>query len=386
MPQEINSIERTYRERLSAGEEVLKLFSGNPNEHGIIFPPQVLEKAYRAYFQNQHYQPHPKGLPGARKAICRSYRTQGAEVDSENLILTSGTSESFLHLFTLLGRPGDHFLTPSPAYPLFDHIARAARVELRPYPLHEERNWALNVSELASRVDDRTRGIVLISPNNPTGAVLTGEEISEVVELANRKGIPLLCDEVFSEFYFGEGEFPRVMAAKPRLAFTLNGISKMFALPALKLGWIAVSGEKHQVEEAVDRLETQADTFLTCHTPIQEALPEIFAQGEFFLREYRATVATRRKLALEELAKITGIHAAPPRGGFYLTARVEGVQGFSEEQWVIALLRERGVFVHPGFYYDYESGIHFILSFLTREDDLRTGIRALGEFYQSSST
>src|SRR5262245_50406635 len=131
--QPLNRIEQTYRRLTASGKKILKLFSGNPVEQGFRFPSEVLEEAYRAYFRSQHYDPHPKGLPAARKAVAEYYRGQGASVDPENILLTSGTSESFFYLFSLLARPGENLLTPCPSYPLFDHIALLARVELRPY-------------------------------------------------------------------------------------------------------------------------------------------------------------------------------------------------------------------------------------------------------------
>src|SRR5579885_1964089 len=284
---EINRIERTYRRLKAEGRDVLKLFSGNPNDEGFLFPSGILEEAYQRYFRRQEYRPHSKGLLPARRAIARYYEEQGAVLDPEDILLTAGTSESFFYLFSLLARPGDNILTPNPAYPLFDYIAQLAGVELRPYPLREGGHWNIDLQEMRRLTTEKTRAIVLISPHNPTGAVPSADEIGEVVRWANEKSIPIICDEVFCEFFYGAGKFQRPMAvAKPKLCFTLNGISKMFALPALKLGWIAVTGEPSQVAAAVDRLETTADTFLSCHIPIQQALPDLFEKGRGFAKEY----------------------------------------------------------------------------------------------------
>ena len=280
----LNPIEQTYRRLTAAGKKILKLYSGNPNDQGIHFPGAILEESYREYFQRQDYCPHPKGLPQAREAIARYYAEQGADLDPEHLILTSGTSESFFYLFSMLGGPGDNFLTPVPAYPLFESIAALAKVELRHYALREDRGWSMDFADLERRADAHSRALILVSPNNPTGAVASAEEVEALVAWANARDLPLICDEVFSEFYFGAGPFPRPMRlAKPRLCFTLNGLSKMFALPGLKLSWIALSGEEDRLTPALDHLETTADTFLSCHIPIQEALPRLFQEGrEFF--------------------------------------------------------------------------------------------------------
>lgn len=376
----LNRIEQTYRRLISEGRPIVKLFSGNPNDHGFHFPAEVLERVYRDYFRRQDYKPHPRGLLRAREAIAGYYKERGVELDPEGILLTSGTSESFFYLFSLLARPGDNILTPNPAYPLFDQIAKLSGVELRPYRLDEDRGWAVDVEDLRKKTDDRTKAIVLVSPNNPTGAVVDRDQIREIVDWANHREIPMICDEVFSEFHFGEGDFPRPMVlSKPGLCFTLNGISKMFALPAMKLSWIAVTGERRLVDSAVDRLETTADTFLSCHIPIQEALPEIFSQGRDFLRSYREEVRKRRDLAVSLLRQSHHVRFTEPAGGFYLMAEVlpKGTRHLSEEEFVIRLMEERGVFVHPGYFYDYERGIHFVISFLAKPAVLRAGLNTI---------
>jgi alanine-synthesizing transaminase len=381
--QAVNIIEKTYRELVAQRRPVLRLFSGNPNDEGFVFPGGILEESYLGYFRRQDYRPHAKGLPEARAAISAYYREQGAAVDPEHLVLTAGTSESFFYLFNLLARHGDNVLAPNPAYPLFDHIASMAGVELRHYALREDKGWALDLEDLQNKADEKTKAVILISPNNPTGHVASEGEILALVDWANRKGLPLICDEVFSEFFFGgkggEGKFPRPMAAaKPDLCFTLNGISKMFALPGLKLGWIAVTGKESLAAPAVDRLETTADTFLSCHIPIQKALPEIFAKGRSFVRDYVAEVGRRRKAAVDLLKTSPRLRFVEPAGGFYLMARVE--TDLAEEDFVVALMKETGVFVHPGYFFDYERGVNAVVSYLVEPQRLVPGLEALIRF------
>ena len=379
----INRIEQTYRDLIASGRKITKLYQANPNEEGFHFPFEILESAYRRYFERQDYHPHPKGLRAARVAIQDFYLSAGIELDPEYILITSGSSESFSYLFSLLAEPGDNLLTPNPSYPLFDHIAQMARVELRQYPLLEERNWEIDLQELRRLTDSRTKAIVLVSPSNPTGAVTSSEQIGEVVDWANKKGLALICDEVFSEFYFGEGRFPRPMAlARPELCFTLNGISKMFALPGLKLSWIVVSGEKKRVDAAVDRLETINDTFLSCHIPIQEALPSLFSEGKDFLNHYRKEVATRRTLALQYLQS-RALKIVSPEGGFYLMAAVRKNLSVSEEDLVIRLMKETGLFVHPGYFYDEEKGIHFVVSHLLKPETQEAALPRLTSFIES---
>jgi aspartate/methionine/tyrosine aminotransferase len=383
MEQHLNPIERTYRRLVATGKNPLKLFSGNPNEHGIRFPEAPLLQCYERYFKNQDYRPHPKGLKAARQAVAAYYETQGAAVDPENILLTSGTSEALFYLFSLLTTPGENILAPSPAYPLFEHIAQLTHTRLRSYPLQEAQAWDVDLAALQELADAETRALLLVSPNNPTGAVTGAEQIREITAWCNQKGIALICDEVFSEFYFRTGPFPRAVAvSRPDLCFTLNGISKMFALPALKLGWIGVTGKKDGVESAVDRLETMADTFLSCHIPIQQALPALFSEGRAFVESYRQEVLHRRNLAVELLRDCPHVSFVEPAGGFYLTAKVEKDLKCSEEEWVIRLMEKKNVFVHPGYFFDYEQGVHFVVSFLTHPEKLQAGIQAIAEFLE----
>jgi aspartate/methionine/tyrosine aminotransferase len=378
---EINPVERAYRALLREGRPVVKLFSGNPNEHGIHFPGDILNEEYARYYANQSYRPDPKGDPTARAAIRDYYAAQGSSVSAENVILTSGTSESFFYLFSLLASPGDNILAPNPSYPLFDYIAGLARVELRYYPLRENRGWEVDMMSLAEQIDVRTCAIVLISPNNPTGSVISAEQMGAIVELANRHDLAIISDEVYSEFVYDLPAFPRVHSvAQPKLLFTLNGISKMFALPALKLGWIAVSGEARRVARAVDTLETIADTFLSTHTPIQLALPRLFRDGAAFWAHYQAELRRRRDLAVERLSRSERIRFNPPQGGFHLMAAVHPAREMDEEGFVIALMRATGVFVHPGYFYDYESGIHIALSFLAQPAILAPALDQIVQF------
>lgn len=381
MTSSLNPVEQTYRQLVKEGRSPIKLYSGNPADAGIFFPKEILERCYRDYFSRLNYAPHPKGLLTAREAIARYYDEEGVSVNPDNILITSGSSESFLHLFSLLTEPGDNILTPNPSYPLFDDIARMQHIDLRPYDLQEDQQWSVDLEHLKRQTDARTKAIAIVSPHNPTGSVVSAEQIGEIVSWANQKGIALICDQVFAAFYFGEALFPRPMTvAQPDLCFTLNGISKMFALPGLKLSWIAVSGRKDKVAEATERLETLNDTFLTCHIPIQEALPALFDAGLPFLKEYQHIARRNRDTAIQVLSSSPHLSLNSPQGGFYLMAKVDHPKFRDEESFVIRLMKEKGVFVHPGYFYDYEVGVHFVMSYLSEEQSLRAGLDRLKSF------
>jgi len=377
---ELNPIESCYRRLQAKGRSILKLFTGNPNEHGIVFPTDILQDAYQHFFKAPLYHPHPKGQAAARQAIADYYLSQRLPFDPENILLTSGTSESFLQIFAMLAEPGDNVLVPNPSYPLFEPIAGLLHLEIKHYQLDETRNWQLDFASLDATVDAKTRALVLVSPNNPTGSVHDDAELEKLIAWAKQRELAIVCDEVFAEFFFAGGALPRPASHRPDLLFTLNGISKMFALPAMKLSWIAVSGQSKRVRLAVEALETSNDTFLTCNSAIQAALPELFARGMPFLEGYRAEVERRLGICEELLGDCPGLRWVKPRGGFYLTVEVLEPRGLSEEAWVIRLMEQAGVFVHPGYFFDYEQGVHFVISFLTEEATLREALGRLRAF------
>ncbi len=374
----INEIEQCYRQLRAVGHPVLRLFSGNPQEHGIHFPPAILQAAYQDFLNDADYRPDPRGLLEARIAIADYYATQGWMVDPEQIILTSGTSESLGYIFTMLSRPGDKFMIPQPSYPLLQEVAKVTRVELIPYLLEETCAWSPKLTWLDAAPAADLRGVVIVSPNNPTGAVMQLEEIKRIAKWANKYGLPLICDEVFADFYFGGGSFPRpAVIARPNLCFTLNGISKMLALPALKLSWIVISGTTQNCALARDRLETIADTFLSCNTPVQRALPRLLAESVKFREDYYNIVGQRRNLLLRIIEQTEMLQLNPPQGGFYCMISLPSLAQYSEDEIVMELMRRYGVFAHPGYFYDYDEGPNLVVSFITREEDIERGLDAM---------
>lgn len=377
----LNPIEKSYRRLKAAGNTPVKLFLGNPTLQGIHFPENLLQESYREALQDPRYEPHPKGSPTARAAVSRYYLDQGISLDSEKIILTSGTSESFFLLFQALSRPGDHFLAPQPAYPLFEYLAQMARAELKPYPLHADRNWDFSLIELEKLITEKTKGVILISPHNPTGAVFSLDRLRGLADLCRKFSLPLICDEVFSEFIWAPRPYPRPMNLEDfPLVFTLNGISKMLALPGHKCGWIAVTGKDSRLWEMIDRLETGADTLLSCNQLIQKVLPVLLGSAGNFIPAYREEVRRRRELALSLLQNQKHLRYVDPQGGF--TMMVENLEpgGLNEEEWTMALMEATGVFVHPGYFFDYERGVHFIFSFLTEPEILEASLQKIIDF------
>ncbi len=254
-PRLTNRIYELHERLKAAGESVIDLISGNVSTAGLFFPESTLQQILLESLPHvRHYQPDSLGQESARRAISEYYRNQGMDFLPSQILLTPGTSLSYLYCFRLLAEAGDEIICPTPAYPLFDLIARICQVNLISYRLREDQEWRIDLDYLESRLTTRTRAIVLISPHNPTGMVANEAELQEIADIAARHQLAIIADEVFSEFFYSPFRLPRPAGTSAPLVFTLNGFSKMFALPGMKLGWIVVSGKPASVESALREL------------------------------------------------------------------------------------------------------------------------------------
>lgn len=373
----MNRIEQVRIKLQNEGKNIINLSSGNPGEFGIHFPTNILEQGFQKFLQHPAYFPEPKGNINARKAVQKWYESRGLSISPDQIILTSGTSESYLHLFRLLANPGDEILFPNPGYPLFEHLASMTNISLKHYRLLEARGWQIDPDELESAIGPKTRAIVLISPNNPTGSVLSGESVKNVLDIAKKHSLAVISDEVFSEFMYEGQIFPRPAQFSSDVnIFTLNGVSKTYALPGFKMGWMVASGPN--AARFVDSLEITVDALLAANQITQALLPDILDQGEKFLKEYCKRLEQNRNIIMQTLGGKKQVSFQKPQGGFYLFARIEGYDG-TDEDFTIELLEKAGIFVHPGYFYDYEKSLHILVSFLMEASVLQAAAEGLLE-------
>jgi len=348
------------------------LTQANPTRAGFHYPVTELLGALDNPAARV-YEPDPRGLARARAAVAREFAARGATVDPARIQLCSGTSEAYGFLFKLLCDPGDEVLIPEPSYPLFSDLCRFEDVRTRSYPLHYDGEWHLGLAELRELVTERTRAVLVVSPNNPTGSYLKRAELKALEALQ----LPIISDEVFSEYPLRDDpartwtcqEDPRA------LVFSLGGLSKQAGLPQWKLSWICIGGPSPAADEAAARLELIADTYLSVATPTQHALPELLA----LTRPVRSAIQARLAANLARLRTAVGTGSAASlldvEGGFYATLRLP--QTRSEEEWVLELLIEDGVHVHPGFFFDFPSEAYVVLSLLTDEAEFEQGVARL---------
>jgi len=365
-----NELELARQRRLAAGGYV-DLTSSNPTEQGLLFPPDVLQGAAAGFWESRRYRPDSRGAHAARAAVVAYYagRTPPLALGPDDVFLTASTSEAYALLFALLADPGDNLLAPRVTYPLFDYLAALRNVELRSYDLLEEEGWRIDGRSLLAAADARTRGVLLVSPHNPTGAVVT-----EPVAALSALGLPVICDEVFAPFAYAIPAVPPLAVLHPELpVFTLNGISKLFALPDLKLGWVALN---RPARALAPRLELLNDTFLGANSLSQHMLPALFAGGAGFVAGMVGRVRANLDLALARLAGHPRIAAGPPQGGYYL---FPAVRGWPDEEALALHLLDHGVLAHPGYFYGDVPGTHLMLSALTAPEPFAAGIARLAD-------
>ncbi|MCX6019382.1 MAG: pyridoxal phosphate-dependent aminotransferase [Chloroflexi bacterium] len=373
----VNPIEAARLAHLAAGRSYVDLTSSNPTAHGLLFPPKILRDAAAGFWEKRRYLPDPHGALPARDAVAEYYATRRAPgagpFDPEQIFLTASTSEAYGLLFALLTSPGDNVLAPRATYPLYEHFAAVHHVELRTYELDERRGWAIDEHSLLNAADERTRAVMLVSPHNPTGMVMRAP-----IPALDALGLPLICDEVFAEFT-RTTPAPLIAALHPRLpCFTLNGISKLFALPDLKLGWVLMN------PPAADRFSTRFeilnDAFLSANSLTQHMLPHLFAHGMPFVEHMRTHFRAGIDLGLHLLEPYAAIQVIPPDGGYYLFPRVHG---WDDEDELVLHLLNAGVLVHPGYFYGLDAerdGAHLMISCLTNPEALESGAAKISDF------
>ena len=368
-----NAFSRALEEARSSGKRILDLTISNPTEAGVR-PDAETVLAALANPGAMHYDPQPRGLLGARQAVCRYYRESHgvSDLDPERLILTASTSEAYSYVFRLLCNSGDEILVPKPSYPLFEFLADLADVKLVPYPLLYDHGWQIDFDSLYKAATARSRAVILVHPNNPTGSYVSAAETSALNVFCHDYGLALIVDEVFLD-YAHDGVLRRSFVGNAdALTFTLSGVSKISALPQMKLAWVAANGPKEMVAEAGARLEIIADTFLSMNTPVQLAAAVLLNQR----RQIQPILLDRLRSNLAELDRQLASHPSCTRllveGGWYVVLRVPALG--SDEDLAIRLLREAGVSVHPGHFYDFPSEGYLVLSLIAEPADFREGI------------
>ncbi len=371
-----NRLSQVLDERRRQGLPILDLTESNPTHCDFTYNAGEILTAL-ADPRSLSYDPQPRGLLAAREAVTAYYAQRGINVDVERIFLTTSTSEAYAYVFRLLANPGDNILVPSPGYPLFEILGGLNDLEAISYPLVHDRGWHIQVETLRERVNARTRAIVVVHPNNPTGSFVKNQELKALLECCRERSLALIADEVFADYAF-ESDEKRVTThthVADALTFTLSGLSKIAALPQMKLAWVVVNGSGEELKQALSRLEFIADAYLSVSVPLARALPRLLETRHAMQPQILARVQANLRQLDSQLARGTPVSRLQTEGGWYAVLRLPTTR--SDDDWAIEFLSKDGVLVHPGHFYDFASEGYVVLSLLPRPEGFAEGIRKI---------
>jgi alanine-synthesizing transaminase len=371
-----NALTQAIADVRASGQEIIDLTVSNPTQAGILPDAEAVLAAF-VNPESMQYAPQPRGLLSARRAVCHYYREAQEifDLDPEGIFLTTSTSEAYTYVFRLMCDPGDEILVPKPSYPLFEFLADLADVKPVPYPLVYDHGWQIDFDSLYKAATPRTRAVITVHPNNPTGSYVRTDEMAALGEFCREYQAALVADEVFLDYAHDGATRPSFISKTEALTFTLSGISKISALPQMKLAWLAVSGPEDRLQPAMTRLEMIADTYLSLNAPVQLAAPVLLEQR----KSIQPVLLDRLRVNLGTLDQQLAAHPAVTRlqteGGWTAVIRVPAVQ--NDEELAIDLVRKMGVIVHPGHFYDFPGDGYLVVSLIVDPGDFREGISRL---------
>ena len=368
-----NPLTRLLQEKRAAGASILDLTESNPTLAGFEYRADCILAAL-ADPRSIRYEPDPAGMLAARAAVSGYY---SGRVDPGRIMLTSGTSEAYAFVFKLLADPGDEVLVPRPSYPLFGFLAGLESVRAIDYPLVYHAGWSIDLDALARRITPRTRAVVLVNPNNPTGSFIKKAELEQLISLCRDRELAIVSDEVFSDY--GLEDDPRrvrsLAGVEEVLTFSLSGLSKVAGLPQLKLAWIVTSGPEAVRKQALDRLELIADTYLSAGTPVQWAADSLLGLRDHIQTQILERVRSNFGFLRSQAGPASPWRVLETEGGWYAVIQAPRIR--SEEDWVLKLLAENYVLVQPGFFFDFETEALLVVSLLTPPEIFREGMRRI---------
>jgi len=376
-----NRFTQAVEEARAHGSKLLDLTASNPTRVGLRYDSKAILSALGSE-RALDYDPQAKGLLSAREAVARYYRDVSSTiVDPEKIVLTASTSEGYSYVFRLLCNAGDELLVPKPSYPLFEFLADLQDVKLVPYPLIYDHGWQMDFHSMEKALTSRTRGVVIVHPNNPTGSYVKASELSPLNSFCRAHGLALIVDEVFLDYGLDGMANTSFVKNQDVLTFTLSGLSKISALPQMKVAWIVTSGPNEQVTAAMGRLEVIADTYLSMNAPIQWAVPALLEQRSAIQRQLMDRVRANLAEIDRQLAAQKSCQRLQVEGGWYAVLRVPVTR--SDEDLAIELVHERSVIVHPGHFYDFESDGYLVLSLIPECEEFQLGVSRVFEYLNS---
>jgi len=381
---ETNRLTRALEEHRRSGKELFDLTASNPTTCGFAYPEREILAALTDP-RGLVYHPESKGLREAREAVAEYYAGRAgfsgsvARVDPERILLSSGTSEAYSHIFRLLCEAGDEILVPAPSYPLFEFLADLADIRLVPYPLLYDHGWQIDFSSLRAALTPRSRAVLVVHPNNPTGSFVKPREAAELAEICAAREMAIVADEVFLDYTSGATPAHTFGLSDAALTFTLSGLSKISLLPQMKLAWTVVSGPEAVVQSAIDRLEIIADTYLSPSTPVQLALPKFLSLRHSLQAQLQERISSNLSVLDSLLRESKSLARLDREGGWYAILRVPVTA--TDDDLTVALLERCSVLVHPGHFFNFSREGFLVLSLITPEQQFQEGLLRLHKFF-----
>jgi len=375
-----NRLTEALRARRAEQRAVVDLTVSNPTQAGFDYPVDLL--APLADARGLRYDPAPLGAMDARRAVAADFARQGLAVSPERIVLTASTSDAYATLFKLLADAGDDVLIPRPSYPLFDHLTRLDLVTARPYDLEFHGSWSIDFPSLERACTSRTRAVLVVSPNNPTGSFISRDELERLAAFCGPREIAIIADEVFADYELEPGSAARagrVAARHDVLSFSLGGLSKSIGLPQVKLGWVALAGPGHRVAAALERIELVCDSYLSVSTPVQLAAAELLARGASIRTQIAARVAANYRHLHAAAVAAPSCRVLRSDGGWYAVIHVPSFE--SEEDLVVRLLTTDGVLAHPGYFFDFPNESYLVVSLLAAPADFVDGVGRIFQYF-----
>jgi len=371
---ETNRLGAALAAHRAAGKPLIDLTLSNPTECGFRYDKETILSALRNPAALK-YEANPRGLRVARTAVAQYYAEQAAILSNDDIFLTTSTSEAYSYVFRTLCNPDEELLIPAPSYPLFEFLADIQDVRLARYALLYDHGWQIDFHALEQAITPRTRGVIVVHPNNPTGHFCKPDEMRKLNEICASREIAIIADEVFLDFALKEKQIATFAANSGALTFTMSGLSKSCGLPQMKAAWLVVSGPEAWKKGALARLEVIADTYLSMSAPIQLAIPALLEQRHSFQKQVISRVNENLSELDRQLTAKESCSRLKVECGWNVVIRVPATR--SDEELALELLEARGVYVHPGHFYDFPSEGYLVVSLISPQSNLSEGLRQL---------
>jgi alanine-synthesizing transaminase len=363
------------------GMDMHYLNIGDPNVYDFDTPPHLIDSVVEALRSNKNGYAPSSGIPEAIEAVRKDAEERKKIKCIQDIFITTGAAEAIEICLTALLNTGENFLMPTPGYPLYNAIESKLELEPNPYYLDESNGWAPDIEDIKSKVNAKTRAIVLINPNNPTGALYKREQLEQIVEVAKEHNLVIFADEIYDKLIFDDAEMVSIASLDPTVTcVTFSGMSKNYMAPGFRLGWGIVSGEKRLTHEFVEAINKILRSRVSANHPLQYCIKPALEGDQTHLTETIEKLIRRRDIVVDKVNQIDGIDLVAPQGAFYAfpSIDVQNDYHFCEE-----LLKATGVVVVPGTGFGQKPGSsHFRIVICPTEKTLEQSFDLIGEFYK----